>query len=629
MAAGVANSTRGLRHLMSTKEAAPFADVGKTLADLLCLPQPDQPPESKRGYLSARVVRGVAELVDRSGLFDRLDEWRLEDNPLHGKQGGRPTSTDERTCFVVLLALIVAGEPPLVTRVAEAYSKRLQTTSRDLLNLPRIQVGSDKAIYARVYRALRRILAVVDPYPGPRRTRLTRTELEKLTASWNLQDVETRQRRLVTLTNALLETSIQLLPDDIRRNWLGNICIDATLVRVWGKAGSPSVQKSKDCSSDKMSPEHLAGWYARSDDHREPDTLARGSKGKGKYAWGYEAHLAVMTANDPETDPNFPLLVLGMSFDKPAGRVAENAVTAIQSIIDRGHPAGICAGDRAYFPNSKPEKFQLPVRALGYTLCGDYRDDQLGIQAEHGGALLVEGNWYCPSIPQPLIDATKDHREKRISENVYTQRIKQRTRYLFRPKHRPDASGHTAHMCPARGPGATARCPLAPNPGPVTLGLPTTRTQVLSPPSDPDICCTNTTSITFPTAPDPTVTPSPTSVAKYRQDLQYKSPQWRRTYTTLRNTIEGFNGFTKSPTDEDLEQPARRRVRGYAFQALLVACLITASNLRKVGAYLRKREHSARPPAGPKASRRPAKSSNLADYRPEPNGPPQALPISA
>ncbi|MFK0023482.1 hypothetical protein [Streptomyces sp. NPDC090798] len=31
----------------------------------------------------------------------------------------------------------------------------------------------------------------------------------------------------------------------------------------------------------------------------------------------------------------------------------------------------------------------------------DYRADQLGKQAETAGAILVEGRWYCPSMPNP------------------------------------------------------------------------------------------------------------------------------------------------------------------------------------------------------------------------------------
>ena len=607
-----------------------FADVGQTLADLLCLPVADQPRESRRGWMSDRLIRGVTELVDTSGILDLLATWREEDDPERATKGGRPSLAEERTCLIILLALTIAGEHPLVVRVAEAYSSRLQTASRDLLNLPRAnptpQEVSDTALYHRVYRALHRILSVIDPYPGPRRGRITRAEFDALQRTWDDAEVDKKQQRLVTVTNALLQASIDVLPDSIRRNWTGNICVDATLVKTWGKAGSPTVRKNQDCSQDRMSPEYLAGWYTRTDDHREPDTPARGTRGRGKYAWGYEAHLGVMTTNTPDTTPDFPLLVLGMSLDKPAGRVGENATTVLTSIIERGNPAGICASDRAYFPNAKPEKFQLPARALGYRLCGDYRDDQLGVQAEHGGALLVEGNWYCPSIPQPLIDATADHRNRRIDDDVYADRIRQRARYLFRPKQTTTPTGNTPHMCPARGPGATATCPLVPASGPVPLGLPTTRTRIVTPPADPDVCCTNTTSITFPNAPHPAVSPAPTAAAKYGQDLQYKSPQWQAMFSTLRNTIEGFNAFTKSVTDEALELAGRRRVRGYAWQAVLVACMITASNLRKIKTFLLKRDQPATPDSTPAAKPDGRRGPDLQQYRPDPNAPPLAKP---
>ncbi|MEV0113257.1 hypothetical protein AB0H77_08400 [Streptomyces sp. NPDC050844] len=49
-----------------------------------------------------------------------------------------------------------------------------------------------------------------------------------------------------------------------------------------------------------------------------------------------------------------------------------------------------------------------PRPSPGFKPVYDYRTDQLGKQAETQGAILVEGTWYCPSMPQPLIDATKD-----------------------------------------------------------------------------------------------------------------------------------------------------------------------------------------------------------------------------
>jgi integrase len=47
-------------------------DVVMALADLLCLPVVGKPMESRRGYLSDRVVSGAAALIDDSG---NVDQW--------------------------------------------------------------------------------------------------------------------------------------------------------------------------------------------------------------------------------------------------------------------------------------------------------------------------------------------------------------------------------------------------------------------------------------------------------------------------------------------------------------------------------------------------------------------------
>jgi hypothetical protein len=490
---------------------------------------------------------------------------------------------------------------------------------RDMLGLPwhNWPEADSVRIYHRVCRRLHWILGLIDPYPGgQRRSRPTREERDAWLASLDRNLVEQRLLRLHKMTNMLIQASVRLLPVGVFDTWQGNVCVDATLVKAWGKRGHPKGRPNRDNSADRMSPEAIGGWYVRNN----PDT------GKAEREFGYEAHLAVMTENlEGEGSTTFPRLVLAMTFDRPAQNTGGNATTLLQTLQSRTQPAGVLASDRAYVPGCKPENLQLPARAMGYRIACDYRDDQLGIQAEYGGAILVEGRFYCPSMPQPLINASIDYRADRITDTVYQARIDQRARFAFRPKQAPNAQGNTAWMCPARGPGATASCALADTGRPVNLGMPTRLglTPVRRPPEHPDICCTNRSSITIPIAP---TSDDNAKIAKYFQDFPYQSAAWQAAYQPARSTIEGYNGYVKTPTEEDLEQPARRRIRGYAFNALAVALMVMASNIRKIGSWVRSRD--TEPTATPTATRARRRNSmpDLADHLPPENGPPLAIP---
>jgi hypothetical protein len=98
--------------------------------------------------------------------------------------------------------------------------------------------------------------------------------------------------------------------------------------------------------------------------------------------------------------------------------------------------------------------------------------------------------------------------------------------------------------------------------------------KVLDPPADPPKVCGQVA-----------ITIAPDVGARHRQALPFASEEWARTYATLRNTIEGLNGFLKDPAHEALAQPARRRVRGIAAQSIFCALLLMAANLRKIRAY--------------------------------------------
>ena len=124
----------------------------------------------------------------------------------------------------------------------------------------------------------------------------------------------------------------------------------------------------------------------------------------------------------------------------------------LASIAARGHKAGWPGYDRAY-TQALPERFHLPARALGYQPVMDYRDDQLGIQANTGGAILVEGTWYCPALPEPLITATTRLRDHAITRDLYDQQITARAPTSSSTKTAPAPTATSG--CPAPPPATT------------------------------------------------------------------------------------------------------------------------------------------------------------------------------
>ena len=288
----------------------------------------------------------------------------------------------------------------------------------------------------------------MDPSPLPKDRRLTQDDLKARTRKMAPAQAEAARGRLEAFLNALIEASITVLTGEERAAYDGCTGLDATPVPLFSRGPS---KRTGLCASDPD-----GGWYVREGDHRERED----DKGKPlrKICWALEATIATM-ARPPGAPPAHPDLAIGLSLARPGEDPGGTGARVLASIAARGHKAGWLGYDRAY-TQALPARFHLPARALGYKPVMDYRADQLGIQANTGGAILVEGTWYCPALPGPLITATTSLRDHAITRDLYDQQITARACYQLKHKDGPDADGYQRLSCPAAGRRPGLICPL-------------------------------------------------------------------------------------------------------------------------------------------------------------------------
>jgi hypothetical protein len=540
-----------------------------------------QIPEPSR-LLDEETVAFAAALIDRSAVAGQAEAALA-------RRTGRRRALPVRAVLAALLLLAMDDRPLHLTRVTELLFRRLSPASRALLGVTGTATSQRAflAAYRRVRYCFHLICSAADPSPLPKNRCLTPQELTAASREMTAREVKAARNRLEILINALIEASVSVLDGTERAAFDGATGLDATAVPLFSRGPS---RRTGLCASDPD-----GGWYVREGDHR--DTEDHTGKRRTRIAWALEATIATM-ARTPGPAPGHPNLALGLALTRPGEDPGGTGARVLASVTARGHKPGPLGADRAYTA-ARPESFHLPVRALGYSPVMDYRIDQLGIQASSGGALLVEGTWYCPALPGPLIEATTGYRSAAITKDLYAGRIAARSPYRLKPKDGPDRDGYQRLSCPATGSHPALICPLRE----ASLTPRDGRAKILDAPADPPRVCRQTA-----------ITIAPDVGARHRQDLPFASPAWQDSYATMRNTIEGLNGYVKDPAREALAQPARRRVRGIAACALFTALLLLAANLRKIRAWRTLTTQQRTAAATPRTRRR---RTSLRDHQPD------------
>jgi hypothetical protein len=366
---------------------------------------------------------------------------------------------------------------------------------------------------------------------------------------------------LLRLCNQLIEAGIPAAFKNAR-----SLAADWTDVEAWSRAvpaGKPGTGTDPE-----------ARWGHRN---------ATRSIQQGDMFFGYLLSAAVMVAEEngePVPELARRITVCSSAHDPPA---------ELAGVLTQMPGDGIALGDilaDSGYAHRVPDTWADPLRSAGAQLVVDLHPHDRGPRGTHQGAIIANGNLYCPVTPRPLLELVPPPPGASAADTaVHDQKTAELSRYKLGVHAGDDADGYRRHTCPAAA--GKIRCPL--RPASMTLGR--SRPEILTPPQHPQACCTQKT-----------ITAGPDVAAKTRQKHDYPSAQWRASYTR-RTAAERFNASIKDPAVNSIDQ-GWIRLMGLTPLLLWLSCLVVVRNQRTLNAFQERQDRQRAAAARPRARRR-------------------------
>jgi hypothetical protein len=289
--------------------------------------------------------------------------------------------------------------------------------------------------------------------------------------------------------------------------------------------------------------------------------------------FGY--YLADATMTRDENGPPVPELTRRMT----TCSCALDPARALEPVLEKMPAAGVVLGDvidDSGFAYRDAAAWATPLRRAGAQLVQDLHPNDRGPQGTCHGAIIANGNLYCPQAPPALLQlAPLPPAATTEATTTHDQQATELARYKLGRHTADDADGYHRVMCPAAT--GKVRCPLRP----ASMTLPRDRPEILTPPENPQPCCTQQT-----------ITISPDIAAKTRQKHDYPSREWRLSYRR-RTTAERSNATIKDTATTSISR-GWCRLMGLTPLMLWLACLLVTRNQRMCAAFQARQDDDAR-----------------------------------
>jgi hypothetical protein len=466
-------------------------------------------------------LAALEEVIDASGIAPRVEALL----PI----GARRRQLSVRTLMAGMCLTQADGRPAHLTRVHQA-----------LASLP----GDDQ----------RRLGVLADWKGGPHLLTYRQAEYTFGLAARALAKDEPDglpSPELQAACDDLLEASVPGALKDAS----ASLAVDWTDLESFSR---PPPRGTRDCADPEASWGHRRNNLLRSQD---------------ELFFGYYFSAGTMERED--NGPEVPELARRMTVCSCDQDPARALVPVLTAMPEQGIPLGDVLGDSGY-AHRDAAAWAVPLRAAGAQLVQDLHPHDRGPRGTHEGAVISNGNLYCPQTPRRLLElgplartATKDQAAD------HDRQTAELARYKLGRLTADDEDGYHRVQCPAAT--GKIRCPLRPS----SMLLDRDRPEILQPPQHPQACCTQQT-----------ITVPPDVNAKTRQKHDYPSAAWRRSYARRTGAERAFS-TAKDPAASTIAR-GWCRLMGLAPLMLFVTALLVVRNQRILAAWNTRQQDSER-----------------------------------